>query len=254
MHSVVDLTDSPHPNASFAAVTSGAAEHDKPHGHSLSQSQPKLGPQAAAAKQAGVKRKLPDSFRAGAPAKPTQNNQKRSQEPVKRKHAAAPVHRLPATRVIPQAHSVDQAAAHTLEKAPSDAALHDQSVLDSSQPTNGIVIEPSVEMLSNTAVKPASQAKRRLPESLAAPNKPGPKGQAVGTKAGPTMLSLKAGPSEHDTKVKSWPTCSEGLQVFLIHAALFGCYMHKLSPSMMQLHSLVFVQSSLITIVVKESC
>lgn len=202
MHSVVDLTDSPHPNASFAAVDAGTAEHDKTSEHSLSQSQPKLGPQAAAAMQAGVKRKLPDSFRTDAPAKPKQNRQKGSQGPVKPKRVAAPVHRLPATRVIPQAHSVDQAAAHTLETAPSDA-LDDQSVLDNSQPPNGTIIEPCADMLSNTAVKPASQAKRRLPESLAGTIKPGPKAQTVGTKAGPTTLSLKAGPSEHDTKVCS---------------------------------------------------
>lgn len=238
MHSIVDLTDSP--NASFTTIDAGTAEHDNTHGHSLSQSQPKLGPQLAAAMQAGVKRKLPDSFRTEAPAKPKQNNQKGSQEPTKRKYVAAPVHRLPATRVIPQARSdVDQAAAHTLEKARSDT-LHDQSVLDSSQPSNGTIIEPSVDMLSNTAVKPASQAKRRLPESLTAPNKPGPKTHAVGTKTGPTTLSLKAGPSEHDTKVKSWPTCLHGLQVFLIHAALFVCHIQTLSPTMMQLRSLVY--------------
>lgn len=200
MHSVVDLTQSPHHDASSESVGVETAQQKEAQGHSLLQPQPKLGPQAAAALQAGGKRKLPDSFRTHPSANPKQTKQKGSQDNFKPKHAAPPTHRQPATRIAAQAHAVDKEAAHTLEKA-SDDTLHGQAVLNNLAPTAD-TIEPYRE---GSGIKLASQANRCLPESLAGPNKPGLKPRTAGTKVGPTALSLKAGPSEHDTKVYSCP-------------------------------------------------
>lgn len=198
MHKVVDLTESPHQDASSQSVGVATVQQKEVQGHRLVQPQPKLGPQAAAALQAGIKRKLPDSFRTHPSAKPKHTKQKGSQDITKPNYAAPPTHRQPATRIA-QAHAVDKAAAHALEKA-SDDTLHGQAKLNNFAQTAETIKS------SNTAVKLASQAKRCLPESLVGTNKPGLKARAAGSKVGPTALSLKAGPSEHDTKVYSCST------------------------------------------------
>ena len=200
MH-VVDLTESSHQDGLCGAVEVEAAQQEVlAQVHNPSQPRQKLGPQAAAALQAGAKRKLPDSFRTHPPAKAKQNKQKALQTQNKPQHAAPPVHRQPSTRITAQAQAVDQAAGHAMEKVSNDA-LHVKQVLKSSPQADGDVVDPSEESSNSTFVKLASQAKRRLPESLVGPNNAGLKARAAGAKAGPTALCLKAGPSEHDTKV-----------------------------------------------------
>ena len=197
----VDLTAFPHQTVLPKSVSVETPQLKEIEGHNRLQPKPKLGPQAAAALQAGVKRKLPDSFRTHLPAETKQTKQKGSQDNIKPKHVVPAMHRQPATKIAAQAHTVDKADAHTVEKTSGNTG---QAVLNDCISTAD-TIEPYGEESSNTAVKLASQAKRRLPESLVGPNKPGLKAQAAGTKVGPPAMSLKAGPSEYDTKVYSCP-------------------------------------------------
>lgn len=185
MHQV-DRSESPHQNALPESVGAGTIQQQESQGHKFSQPQPKLSSQAAAALQVGSKRKLPDSFRSHPPAESKQTKQKVSQDNVRPRHTVPATHRQPATRIAAQAHAVNKAAAHTLQKA-----------------SNNTVLGQAV--LNDTSVQLASQVKRRLPDSLVGSSKPGLKAHASGTKFGPTALSLKAGPSEHDTKVYSCP-------------------------------------------------
>ena len=201
MLNLVDLPESPHQDASSEVVGVETAQHKEAQGHNLLQLQPKLGPQAAAALQAGVKRRLPESFRTHPPAKHKHTKQNGSQDDIIPQRAAPPTHRQTATRIAAQGYAVGEAAAHTSETA-SDDAVHGQAQLNYPAPTAD-TIDPHGEESSNTPVKLASQAKRRLPESLAGLSKPGLKARAAGTKVGPTALSLKAGPSDQDTKVYS---------------------------------------------------
>lgn len=195
-----DLTESLHKNGFCEAVAVGPDQYKNDQApHPLQQ---KLGPQAAAALQSGAKRKLPNTFREPAKAK---HSKQKLQGPSKSQCVSPPVHRQPATRITAQAQPGDPAPAQPVEKVSSDAVQR-LEVLYSSAQHDDAVAGPDGEDLSNsTAVKLPTQAKRRLPESLAGLNNVVTKARAVGTKCGPAALFLKAGPSELDTKVRKCP-------------------------------------------------
>ncbi|KAL3161122.1 hypothetical protein ABBQ38_009497 [Trebouxia sp. C0009 RCD-2024] len=203
---VVDLTESPRQDGLLEAVAVVHPEGDQ----APNPLQQKLGPQAAAALQARAKRKLPDTFR--EPTKATHTNNK-LQRVTKAPRPSPPVHRLPATRITAQAQSSDQATAHPLEKVSNDA-VHPPEVLFNSANSGDAVVQPDdLEFSSSIAMKLATQAKRRMPESLAGPGNAVPKTRGVGTKPAPAALSFKAGPSDLDTKVRS----CQGLGIHALH-------------------------------------
>ena len=174
--------------------------------------QPKIGPQAAAALQAGAKRKLPESFQ---------------QQPVRSKHSKAkpapisnaaraaspPAVRQPAVRISAPSAQEPTATAHTddvsdgttdmpptlAREAAAVHRVHPAVIPDSlKEPRQG----------ESDLQKPASQAsavQRRLPESLTKLHSSATTSRSIrpGSQLVPTAALAKVGPSEHDTKVTS---------------------------------------------------
>lgn len=182
--------------------------------------QPKIGPQAAAALQAGAKRKLPESFQ---------------QQPVRSKHSKAkpapisnaaraaspPAVRQPAVRICAPSAQEPIATAYTddvsdgttdlpptvAREAAAVHRVHPAMVADSlKEPGQG----------ESDLQKPASQApavQRRLPESLTKLQTSATVSRSIrpGSQPVPTTALAKLGPSEHDTKV-ALRAALEGLQ------------------------------------------
>ena len=210
---VVDLTDSAH-----AAGASGPQSGDT-SGHRTDQpdtlKQRKLGPQAAAAMQAGNKRKLPDSFRSQTLPKIDKSGQQKGGKERKARPPMPTLHRQPGMRITAQMPAENQAAMHPVPKVSTFAPAADTAVADNlARLQADSAVEQTGEEQSGSAQnqpeKPASQTKRLLPGSLTALKHVQQSVQATVMRPGLTAPFVKTGPTEHDTKV-----CSEKCKVKL---------------------------------------
>ena len=213
---VVDLTSAENnePGELAAIRRSDAVGHSET---CIANVQPKsLGPAAAAALQA-TKRKLPESFR----KPPVPKRKSAVVEPRPTSHTTAPSLAPSVTRIAargPPATAPDSQQLHQqkTQAAASPGNTSCQPVLQSRPKEPGSPLA-STDVLDLSSLQSAAsqqpKAPRRLPGSLAVPV-PVPsdlKSSCIRNSAAPLS---KAGPSEHDTKVRIWR------QVNLLHHVL----------------------------------
>ncbi len=199
---VVDLTDNTRDGVASLARSTDAVQSSSSHGHAMERFQPKLGPQAAAALQAGTKRKLPDTFQK-RPAISKHGKYQASADRDPARPAPPPAVRQPAVRITADLTQADVPTAGSVQASDS--------------PRSEIGVTPSrgsiVQLLQNskqpdydTQPHQIPSAQRRMPESLAeVVNGSVASGHSKGTAVhnAPATASSKVGPSEHDTKVPS---------------------------------------------------
>ena len=201
---VVDLTDS---YRQSDTPSDGAVRLERnAEAHIFSGKQPprKLGPQAAAAMQAGTKRKLPDSFRPQPPAQTNKARQKAPTEHFKAQRAVAALNRQPNMRITAQAPAYNKAAATATAKIAAAPPEQKGEHHNSAHLADGAakpLEEETANSIQKYPEKLAAQTKRRLPESWTAPDSHHMKAQTTVARASATGTAVKAGPSEHDTKV-----------------------------------------------------
>ena len=201
---VVDLTDSYRQTDTPDGEIMGPEQNAAAQRNSSEQPRRKLGPQAAAAMQAGTKRKLPDSFRPQPPAQTSKTRQKAPVEHPKAQRAVPPLSRQPGMRITAQVPANSKAAANATGNIAA-ATLEHNGECDNSAHLDDDAVNPLEEETANKVQthpgKSATQAKRRLPESWTAPDGNQIKARPTGARASATVPAIKAGPSEHDTKV-----------------------------------------------------
>lgn len=177
----------------------------------------RLAPQAAAALQAGAKRKLPDSFQQ-QPARP---NPVRQQVPTARSTALpAPPSALrkPAIKIRPPVQQ--QAAAHSAHNL-SGGSSHAPAMAvygATTAPAKGAtsIAHPDALPVLGKPVSQASSAPRRMPESLSRQttgSSTSGHSKGVGVRNLSAAASNKVGPSEHDTKVDIASSCTPKTQL-----------------------------------------
>ena len=209
--------------------------------------QPKIDPQAAAALQAGVKRKLPESFQQ-QPVRSKQTKPKPTPISNPAPPAPPPAVRQPAVRISAPSAQEEAATAHTDKTSTGTTDLPPKVAEEAAavHPTDSALLAaaPTQPKQGESCLqKPASQAsavQRRLPQSLTKLHSNATTSRSIrpGSQPVPAAALAKVGPSEHDTKVTpalGWQQSRPCLHWHYIHACLSLCvsmmYTHVLNTT-----------------------